>query len=209
MTHTSLLETAISEFGAKGIEGASTREIAAKAGTAMSSITYHFGGKEGLYVAAAKHIAVGMSMVVEGLDIDGVIAGRDPAEARQLIEQLLQRFVEKVSRSANEALFIVREQMNPTEAFDYIYDGPMGKMWRKLTELVCIVTNSDDLRQCRIIAMTLIGQAIAIRASRASFERLLGATLADADVLDQVKAVIIANANAILDIHSRHEKTSA
>ena len=209
MTHTSLLETAISEFGAKGIEGASTREIAAKAGTAMSSITYHFGGKEGLYVAAAKHIAVGMSMVVEGLDIDGAIAGRDPAEARQLIEQLLQRFVEKVSRSANEALFIVREQMNPTEAFDYIYDGPMGKMWRKLTELVCIVTNSEDLRQCRIIAMTLIGQAIAIRASRASFERLLGATLADADVLDQVKAVIIANANAILDIHSRNEKTSA
>ena len=209
MTQNSLLETAIREFGAKGIEGASTREIAAKAGTAMSSITYHFGGKEGLYRAAAKHIAEGMGTLAEGLDIDTVIEERDPARARKMIEQLLRRLVDKVSKSANEALFIVREQMNPTEAFECIYGGPMGQMWRKMTELVCIAIDSKDMRLCPIIAMTLIGQAIAIRASRASFERLLDASLAQPDVLKQVKTVIIANANAILDTHSSHEKTKA
>ena len=209
MTQNSLLETAISEFGAKGIEGASTREIAAKAGTAMSSITYHFGGKEGLYRAAAEHIAAGMGELGEGLDIDAVIAGGDPGEARASIEQLLRRLVDKVSHSANEALFIVREQMNPTEAFECIYAGPMGQLWRKVTDLVCIVTGGEDRRQCKIIAMTLIGQAIAIRASRASFERLLETTLAQPEVLDQVKAVIVANANAILDTHSSQKKTSA
>src|SRR3954451_19636570 len=52
-----LLDTAIDHFGRMGIEGASTRAIAAAAGTTMSSITYHYGGKQGLYLAAARHIA--------------------------------------------------------------------------------------------------------------------------------------------------------
>ena len=50
-----LLEIAIAEFAAQGLEGASTRGIATAAGTAMSSITYHYGGKEGLYLAAADY----------------------------------------------------------------------------------------------------------------------------------------------------------
>ncbi|MGE5722624.1 MAG: TetR family transcriptional regulator, partial [Sphingomonadales bacterium] len=52
-----LLEVAIEQFGRLGFEGASTRDIARASGAAMSSITYHFGGKEGLYLAAADHIA--------------------------------------------------------------------------------------------------------------------------------------------------------
>jgi AcrR family transcriptional regulator len=52
-----LLDTAIDQFGRKGLEGASTRAIATAADTAMSSITYHYGGKEGLYLAAARRIA--------------------------------------------------------------------------------------------------------------------------------------------------------
>src|SRR3546814_9633467 len=51
-----LLNTAIDQFGRGGLEGASTRRIASAAGTTMSAITYHYGGKEGLYLAAARHI---------------------------------------------------------------------------------------------------------------------------------------------------------
>src|SRR5215472_19361062 len=52
-----LLDTAVDHFGRRGIDGASTRAIAAAAGTAMPSITYHYGSKQGLYLAAARHIA--------------------------------------------------------------------------------------------------------------------------------------------------------
>src|SRR5215218_8822062 len=57
MVSKALLDIAIDQFGRLGFEGASTRHIAAASGTAMSSITYHFGGKEGLYLAAADQIA--------------------------------------------------------------------------------------------------------------------------------------------------------
>jgi len=45
-------------------DGGKFVEIAAAAGTAMSSITYHYGGKEGLYLAAADHIS---SRMAEGM----------------------------------------------------------------------------------------------------------------------------------------------
>ena len=53
-----LLEVAIDHFGRLGREGASTRAIAKDADTLMSSITYHFKGKDGLYLACAEHIAL-------------------------------------------------------------------------------------------------------------------------------------------------------
>src|SRR3546814_4551512 len=56
MIQNRLLETAVREFGRKGLDGASTRGLAKAAGTAMSSITYHYGRKEGLYLAAADYI---------------------------------------------------------------------------------------------------------------------------------------------------------
>src|SRR5579862_9588675 len=46
-----LLEAAIDVFGRHGFDGASTRMLAKAAGVNLQAIPYHFGGKEGLYLA--------------------------------------------------------------------------------------------------------------------------------------------------------------
>src|SRR3546814_8615422 len=56
-TRQRLLDAAIDVFGRCGYEGASTRALAGAAGANLAAIPYHFGGKEGLYLAAATHIA--------------------------------------------------------------------------------------------------------------------------------------------------------
>ena len=48
-----LLSAALDAFGRHGFDSASTRDIAKSAGMPMSQITYHFGGKDGLYLACA------------------------------------------------------------------------------------------------------------------------------------------------------------
>src|SRR5690349_13945425 len=116
-----LLDTAIDQFGRKGIEGASTRAIAAAAKTAMSSITYHYGGKEGLYLAAAHRIAEQISKrfattLAQAPDPDAL-------DARAAVEQVVtitDAFLSMMlsPESAPWARFIVREQMEPTEAFE-------------------------------------------------------------------------------------------
>ncbi len=53
----SLLAAAIEVFGERGLEAATTRDIAQRAGQNIATIAYHFGNKEGLYLGVAEHIA--------------------------------------------------------------------------------------------------------------------------------------------------------
>lgn len=50
-TETKLIETALSLFAQKGFAGVSIRELARAANVNSALISYHFGGKEGLYKA--------------------------------------------------------------------------------------------------------------------------------------------------------------
>ncbi len=202
MAHDRLLDMAIREFGLKGLEGASTRSIAAAAGTAMSAITYHFGGKEGLYLAAADHIAAQMGKDMgAALNHAALGASDDPAAARTALHMIMGRFADKLMEpdSESKSLFIIREQMHPTEAFDRIYGGMMGQMLETLVRLVRIASGDHDEARARLLTVTLIGQVIVLRASRASCLRLLRADAVDVVLVDALKARVAANVDAILD----------
>ncbi|WP_445192278.1 CerR family C-terminal domain-containing protein [Sphingomonas sp. Tas61C01] len=197
MSQDRLMEIAIGEFGRKGLQGASTRGIAAAAGTAMSAITYHYGGKEGLYHAAADHIAAEMAAE---MNFDAAPATEDPPAARAAIHVLVERFVDKMANdvTADRALFILREQLNPGPAFDRIYAGVMEQMIRTLVGFVAVATGRDQ-RAARIATVTLLGQALTVRTSRAAMLRLLEVAELDAETTATLKARIHANIDAILD----------
>lgn len=55
-TRTALLDAALREFSAHGYEAASTRAIAAAAGTQQPQINYHFASKEALWHASVDHL---------------------------------------------------------------------------------------------------------------------------------------------------------
>jgi AcrR family transcriptional regulator len=55
-TRTALLDAALGEFAAHGFEGASTRAIAAAAGTHQPQINYHFDSKDELWREAVDHL---------------------------------------------------------------------------------------------------------------------------------------------------------
>ena len=136
-----LLDTAIDQFGRKGIDGASTRAIATAAGTTMSSITYHYGSKQGLYLAAARHIADQMGeRMAPALAASETRSreGEGPDAALTALLTIIDRFVEVMvhPESAAWARFIVREQMEPTEAFDVLYGGVMGRLVDHLSALI-------------------------------------------------------------------------
>lgn len=201
MTPDRLLDTAIRQFGSKGLDGASTRAIAAEAGTAMSAITYHYGGKEGLYLAAADRIAAMMAeRLGEKLGQDAEIGDDDPAAARDGVVRILTRMADAMASPDTAAWspFIVREQMHPTAAFERIYAGGMGTLAETLARLVRIATGAPPREAC-MTAMTLIGQPIALRASRATFLRLLEREQFDAEDVASIRARIAANTHAILD----------
>ena len=51
-----LIEAGLEIFGILNLEGATTRQLAQRAGVNQAAIPYYFGGKEGLYLAVIEHL---------------------------------------------------------------------------------------------------------------------------------------------------------
>lgn len=175
-----LLVAAIDRFGRDGFEGASTRAIAAAVGRPMSAITYHFGGKQGLYLAAARHIAQEMSgrfaqaLGDKGL---GAVIPVDPQSARGEIDTLLRAAVTILTCREIEsfARFILREQMDPTEAFAILYEGAMQPLFLRFVMLLRVVVGPKlPDHELRLRATMMMGEILMFRVCRAAVLRNMG-----------------------------------
>lgn len=201
MVQQRLLDIAVEAFGRNGLDGASTREIAKAAGTAMSSITYHYGGKEGLYLAAADHVAQRMGDQVGRESIDAAIASGDPVVARAEIHRIISRLLVRLldRKSDGWAMFVMREQMVPTAAFERIFAGPMGYTSRAVVTLVGIVTGIRDCEAVRLAAISIIGQVLILKSARGTCSKVLERDAFSPDVIQAYERRVCANADAILD----------
>ena len=187
-------------FGLRGLEGASTREIAKAAGRPMSAITYHFGGKEGLYLACARHISETLGALI-GFAAEEPL-GSDAAVARSGMGRLLSSLVNAMLReeTAPFVRFIVREQQEPTAAFDIIYGGVMGRVLARLCELTGVIAQgriTDIEILVRVIA--LMGQVLGFRVARAATLRLTGWNEVGEAERALIDRVIQSHLGAILD----------
>lgn len=198
-----LLDTAVDQFGRFGPDSASTRAIAAAAGTAMSSITYHFGGKEGLYLAAAKHIASCVQeRLEEPLGRSRATAAKDgPDAATEALLAVVDGFVALMTapESTPWARFIVREQMAPSAAFDIIYAEIIEGLATYVTGLLLRIGGAGiDEHGARLKALTLFGQILVFRVAHATVLRLTGwKDIAPAQA-DEVRALVRENTLTLL-----------
>src|SRR5581483_2126754 len=204
-TDTRLLDVAIEHFGRFGIDGASTRAIAKDADTPMSSITYHFGGKEGLYLATAERIAERMGQLLAPAIAEAERAAQPdctPARARQTLHAILFHAAAALvgPETAPLARFIIREQAEPTAAFTRIYERLMSPMLGRLAFLLGIIAGGKlDESEARLRALSLFGQVLVFRVARQATLRAAGWKNIGASELEAIQLVISDHLDAILD----------
>jgi AcrR family transcriptional regulator len=138
-----LIESGIVLFGARGYDGVTTRELAHGARTNISSIKYHFGGKEELYRAVLQEIIREINELVGPL----LLALRNGvAEAngnQDVLTRLARQFAEGWCRAAlgdprtqKRIPPIVRELIQPSRHFKVIYNGFFRVLYEVLGELL-------------------------------------------------------------------------
>src|SRR3954463_2442137 len=87
-TRERLIRAAAQLFAEKGFEGASVKELAQEAGVNVSLVSYHFGGKEGLFKACLEQFGK------EGLGIAERVL--TPPSSAEELEIRLKLFIEEV-----------------------------------------------------------------------------------------------------------------
>jgi AcrR family transcriptional regulator len=197
-----LIEAAIKAFGLLGFEGASTRAVAKAAGVNLQAISYYFGGKDGLYLAVADHILERVTAYfgptrdrVRARLIEARSGGPAIAveEARELLAAILTAmaavFVGEESESW--ARYMIREQMQPTEAFNRLYGALMGPMLEALRTLLGVILDDDPASErVRLRAVALIGSVIIFRVGHAVVVAQLGWDEAKPEHVDKVQAIV-------------------
>jgi len=179
-TRDKLLNAAIDVFGRYGFDGATTRKLADAAGVNLQAIPYYFGGKEGLFIAAAEHLASLIGGHVADLrttlarrfdELDRKGEQMTSAEARGFLTQMAQRMIVLFvsDRSESWARFIIREQMEPTEAFRRIYGEIMRPMIEMARRLIGAILNDDPGSQhIKLRTLSFVGSILVFRTAHAA-----------------------------------------
>ncbi|MCF1504647.1 CerR family C-terminal domain-containing protein [Afifella sp. H1R] len=195
-TRERILDAALELFGERGLHAASVRDVAKLAKANVAAISYHFGGKEELYLAVAGHVAaiMGSRIAERAPQIVNSAPPANPQEALAHLELAFDTIVDVIvghEDMRRVSRFILREQMSPTAAFDIIYAQVMERMHRTVCLNFGVATGLDpDSETVRLRTFLLIGQGIFLRVAEAVVLRRLGADRYTPSLLDEIKAML-------------------
>jgi TetR/AcrR family transcriptional regulator, regulator of cefoperazone and chloramphenicol sensitivity len=203
-----LLDAAIELFGKRGFDGVSTREIAARAGVNIAGIVYNFGGKEDLYRACVKHIA---ETVREGL-LDRAMPAAPPTDAMtaeaavaalHAIAAAMVRFLLATPRLDRFARIVVREQMDPSPAFETLFHSVFEPMHTRVCRLWSLATGEDEHSEAaKLATFSVFSQVMFFRIAQAGALRRLGWK----SIGDRELAAIEASVRTSLDLAIAHHR---
>lgn len=179
-TRERLLRAGLEAFGMHGYEGVSTRQLAGLAEVNLAAIPYHFGGKEGIYLAVAEDIAARIGDRLSGPaqairdDLEG--GGRlTQAQLLAHLRTLLEGLAGILLGSPDAHLWagiILREQMYPTAAFAILYNNVIGRVHQTLSLIISrLLQRPDGDPDCTLRAHAILGEIIIFRAARAAILR--------------------------------------
>jgi AcrR family transcriptional regulator len=116
-TRERIVDAAVEAFAEKGFRGASTRDIAQRAGTNQGLITYHFRSKDDLWIAAADrlfgHLRTTLGSGLAALESD------DP---RERAREMIRGFVRFAAAHPELFRFMVDEGKNSDDRMAWLVD---------------------------------------------------------------------------------------
>ena len=205
-TRQKLIEAGVEIFGRYNFEATTTRMLADRVGVNLAAIPYHFKSKEGLYHAVVRHIVEQATPAYRSAiaEINKTLEKSDcsSSECFAMFSGLLNTMVLTMlgtPEAKSWAGIILREQMEPTRAFDIIYEGVMQPVLQCSLALVARILHrqpDDPEVMLRVIAM--VGQVLIFRTSREAVVRTLQWKGYSRREIQAVQGVIVKHARAIL-----------
>ena len=201
-TRERIMDAALDLFGERGLTGTTVRDIAQRAKVNVAAISYHFGGKDELYRAVATTVIGSIEARVRHrvaplLDNPP----RDPAAALKALEDLAETMVEVIvgpEEMRRVARFIIREQMQPTFAFEILF-GVMSRLHGAATRLLALAAGLDpEAKETMLRVFLILGQVLFLRIAEAAVLRRLQLKRYDEALLTDVKKLVRQNVRAMV-----------
>jgi AcrR family transcriptional regulator len=191
-TRERLLQTAVMAFGRRDYDGVAIRQIVEEAEANIAAISYHFGGKRGLYLATVEYLAEKLhdNLAEQHNRINKTLQSGNRAECADRLCELTDTYMDTLlSGELGESVpgIIFREQAQPSEAFEILYQKLLQPMHATLSDLIaCHRGETSASRSSLLMAHAMIGQCVIFRIGRTTLLKRLDQpeyTRADIDEL--------------------------
>ncbi|WP_322095249.1 CerR family C-terminal domain-containing protein [Paraburkholderia bannensis] len=206
-TRKKIIDAAISLFGQHGFAGASTRDIAARAGVNAPALQYYFQNKEGVYRACAEAMVDDALQVLE----PALVQAQETLECNRPESELIDAFVNlqcaiadlmfRKGRETDRRLFFAREQGGgePEIGSQVLRERLRTPMNKVNAALVARITGREENDPLTIVRMISIwGQFFAFHVARESTLSMLGWSEIDGNNAEFVKATVSAQTRCLL-----------
>jgi len=214
-----LILAAIEIFAEDGYEGASTRQLAARAAVNLASLTYYFDGKPSLYRAALEHVVEKINQILrpnaERVELllsteSSVTLTRDALY--NLLYVVLDQWVDlHLGRTGrpwdkNWSKLMKRAEIDPP------VDG--GGLYQTTTELILkpysaligrLLGKNPADEECVLLAMAILGQVSHFRPQSSGNVAAAGWNEITAERHENLTKLLHRNVHAILDAAARAE----
>ena len=186
-TRDRVVEAALQVFASHGFEGATTREIARRAGVALAALPYHFTTKEALWRAAADRIFARLAetfrrrlAAVEGEDV--------PTRLRLL----LRDFVSFQAANPDLHRFMIQEGIARTPRLEWLVETHIRPIYDTVRSMVLAAQSAGmtALGRPEHLHYMLIGAASSVYSLAAEFELLTGESPSRAALVDEHVALL-------------------
>jgi AcrR family transcriptional regulator len=212
-TRQRIIEAAIESFGEHGFEGASTRDIATRAGVNAPALQYYFENKEGVYRACAEYLADSSWATLEPVVTYAADVLSKDSDTPVLIdafiriqEAIADRMFMKACDTSNHRLFFTREQAGhePTVASEIMMRRVRQPLNDVGSRLIARITGTKPDDQLTLIRMlSLHGQLLMFHVAPRATLALLGWEEIDAGKGDLLKATVRTQTRILLEQWSR------
>jgi AcrR family transcriptional regulator len=180
-----ILEAAGEIFAEEGFGRATIRKICTRAGVNVALVSYHFGDKEGLYLAVMKHFR---AKALEEYPPDLGIDESSPAEER--LKAFVRSFMFRILSQGQASWFgklFAREFIEPTKAFGIMVEESILPSYNMLIKTVSEIMGAHaDEHICRLCVASIVGQCLYYRNSRAVIDRITGKDSSSTDEIEGI-----------------------
>jgi len=162
-----LIDAALDVFAERGFEGATTAQIAARAGFAEKTLFANFGSKERLYQATLEPAAILATMLPEAIRTLAPVFENPPEDLRALLRALLENRVRFATSHRRQLKLLAQHLvMRPegivalTSAFEERVAPVVLPLLRTLVAKGAVRPDVPPLTMIRILVTSLVGYVL-------------------------------------------------
>jgi len=199
-TKARILAVAEEVFAAKGFEGASTREIASKAGVNISSLHYHWDCKETLYFAVFQHI---YNRIVELVREISAAPPEPHMTMKEFLDRAMGRLFDFFLDNPTIPRLLIRRLVEDEDVDVEIERDVLVPAWKVFSGWTQTQANPLSDTDSMMFMLTTYSTMLCFLLDGRDFRRLLGGSVRKPQVRTRVRSHLIQLSQRLLQVESK------